>query len=112
MMRAKMFGGFNGLGDDTSADTTDYSTLSDAACALIPACAAAKGLGTGAADAASSAANDALTKAQEAATQVMAPTLAELQRLEKVITWAAVAAGLLLAAATGTMIYFGVKKRS
>lgn len=105
MMQSSMFGPL-GLG----ADSTEYDALDDAACALIPACTAAR-IGRGAAGAAGAVVDDSLAKAQQAATQVTAPMLAELQRLERTITWAAVGCIVALALATGTVIYVAASKQ-
>jgi hypothetical protein len=101
MMQTSMFGA------EPATDTTEYDSLTDTACSFIPACAAIRGLTA----AASGVADDTLVKAQAAATQVMAPTLAQLQRLERAITWAAVGTIVALAAATGTVIYVAATRR-
>lgn len=101
-------------GADGNAETSDYSTLSEAACALIPACVAWKAAGgvlSDTAGAAGTVVDESLQKAQQAATQVMAPTLAQLQRLESTITWAAVGTVVALGLATGSVIYFTATRR-
>jgi hypothetical protein len=100
MMRTKMFG---------QAETTDYSTLTEAACALVPACVAWKA--AGGEGALSTATGEVATQVKEAIGSGMAPAIVQLQRLESTITWAAVGTIVALVLASGAVVYVAVTRK-
>jgi len=102
MMRTSMFG---------QAETDPYSTLEDAACALIPACAVARGLSTSAQGQVAEAGATVSTQVKEAIGSGMAPAIVQLQRLESAITWAAVGTIVALVLASGAVVYVAVTRR-
>lgn len=103
MMQVRMFG--------QSEEASEYSDLTDAVCATIPLCAAARGLSAAGQGAISEATGTAAAQVKEAIGSGMAPALAQLQRLETTITWAAVGTIAALLIASGAVVYVAVTRR-